>query len=84
MATREVKRSGKDRDGDITRLCGDGDSWSVSKAQAIADIESGDIRYKSGGSVVEVVVDPSVSGGKYLRTRPGGGQANNLDELEDC
>ena len=41
MADRRVTASGKDRDGDITRLCNGGEYWSPrSKANAISDIES--------------------------------------------
>ena len=36
----QVTRSGKDRDGDITSLCGNG--WSHPKAQAVAAIEVDD------------------------------------------
>ncbi len=41
MALRRVTATGKDRDGDITKLCNGGMSWSPrSKASAIDDIES--------------------------------------------
>ena len=40
MAKRYVRRTGKDRNGDITKLCNDGDAWSPRlKADAIYDIE---------------------------------------------
>ncbi len=45
MADRQVKRTGKDRDGDITSLCGD---WgTVAQPVAIREIESGTHSYSS-------------------------------------
>jgi len=82
MAIRQVTATGKDSEGDMTKLCGD--FGSSTKQQAIDDSESGAHEYRSGGSLVEVVHDSSVSGGKYLRTKPNGGTANNLDNLPDC
>ena len=41
MADRRVTATGKDRDGDITSVCDDGQYWSPRyKADAIQDIES--------------------------------------------
>ncbi|MCP4306089.1 MAG: DUF3892 domain-containing protein [bacterium] len=82
MATRQVTATGKNSDGDITKLCGA--FGTRTKLGAISDIEQGVHTYMSGNSVIEVVNDPSVTGGKYLRTRPGGGVSNNLDNLPDC
>ncbi len=79
---RQVRATGKDADGDITRLCGS--FGSRSKQGAISDIESGVHVYAAGNSLIEVVRDSSVSGGKYLRIRPDGGGARGLDALPDC
>lgn len=89
MADRPVRKTGKNNDGDITSLCNDGSSWSpVLKAQAIRDIETKTHTYhvpwQSGRTEIRVVVDPSVSGGKYLRTDRDGTSRNNLDDLPDC
>ena len=84
MADRRVKQTGKDRDGDITRLCGD---WgSVSKSQAIIDIEARTHSYYvqdylSRRADVQVVNGPT---GKYLRTDPNSSCADNLDNLPNC
>ncbi len=87
MADRAVRKTGKNKDGDITRLCNDGDWWSPrSKADAIADIESGAHTYyvpwTSGRTEIRVVND-SVKG-KYLRTDRDNTTRNNLDDLPDC
>jgi hypothetical protein len=84
MATREVKRTGKDDKNDITRLCGDG--WSVTKADAIRQIEGRTYTYevrvpRTGTVDVKVVSGPT---GKYLRTDPDKTRKNNLLELPDC
>ncbi len=48
MADRRVTKTGKDQDGDITKLCG---SWgNRSKASAIYDIQSGTHTYYSKSS----------------------------------
>lgn len=84
MADRRVKRTGKDRDGDITRLCGD---WgSATKSQAIRDIEGRAHKYYVQDSRfrradVHVVNGPT---GKYLRTDPNSSSTDNLDNLPDC
>lgn len=86
MADRAVTRTGKDVDGDITKLCNLGQSWSPrSKQGAISDIESGSHTYyvpwKSGRTEIRVVNGPN---GKYLRTDRDRTSKNNLDDLEDC
>lgn len=88
MADRDVTRSRKDRDGDITALCNPGASWLPrAKAGAIGDIESGLHRYFvpwSNGTrtPVRVVNGPT---GKYLRTDKDDTTKNNLDDdLPDC
>lgn len=87
MAIREVRKTGKDRNGDITKLCDDGQWWSPRlKTDAIRDIESGVHQYyvpwKSGRTRIHVVNDPVK--GKYLRTDRDNTTRNNLDDLPDC
>ena len=89
MSDRAVRKTGKDRNGDITSLCDDGASWSpVGKWDAIRHIENGEHTYHvpwtSGRTEIRVVNDASVSGGKYLRSDRDGTQRNNLDDLPDC
>ena len=86
MADRHVTHTGKDEDGDITKLCNPGQNWSPRPKQgAIADIESRIHTYyvqsSRGRSNIHVVNGPT---GKYLRTDPDGEAGNNLDELPDC
>lgn len=86
MADRPVRKTGKDKDGDITSLCDAGSSWSPrSKIAAINDIESGTHTYhvpwKSGRTEIKVV---NGSNGKYLRTDRDDTSKNNLDDLPDC
>ncbi len=84
MADRRVTRTGKDRDGDITSLCG---GWGgATKATAISDIELARHTYYVQDSYnrradVQVVNGPT---GKYLRTDPNSSCADNLDNLPDC
>lgn len=84
MSDRRVTSTGKDPDGDITRLCG---NWgSAGKAQAISDIE-GWIHtyyvqdYLGRRADVLVVNGPT---GKYLRTDPNSRCSDNLDNLPNC
>lgn len=87
MATeRRVRKTGKDKDGDIISLCNDGASWSPRrKADAIRDIESGLYRYyveeESPRAYVSVVNE---GGNKYLRTTADESSRNNLDNLPNC
>lgn len=86
MSDRAVRNTGKDRDGDITRLCNPGQSWSPrSKADAIRDIESGTHTYyvpwQRGRTEIRVV---NGANGKYLRTDRDNTSKNNLDDLPDC
>ena len=87
MADRQVTRTGKGSDGDITKLCHPGKYWSpVSKAAAIRQIEGNIHNYyvSVDGQRVEItVVDPR-DGDKYLRTDPDETEKNNLLELPDC
>lgn len=87
MADRSVTRTGKDRDGDIMKLCNSGGFWSPrSKWDAIRDIESGTHRYyvpwpDGKHTLIRVVSGPT---GKYLRTDRDSTTRNNLDDLPDC
>ncbi len=86
MADRHVTHSGKDEDGDITKLCNPGQQWSPrTKQGAIADIETRIHTYyvlsSRGRSNIHVVNGTT---GKYLRTDPDGEAGNNLDELPNC
>lgn len=86
MARRRVTHSGKDKDGDITKLCSPGASWSPRmKADAINDIERGEHQYFVLDAFrevdIHVVGDPP---DQYLRTDPDGTKPNNLDNLPDC
>ncbi|MEA3031667.1 MAG: hypothetical protein QOJ53_2404 [Sphingomonadales bacterium] len=84
---RYVNKTGKDEDGDITKLCNSGADWSPrSKAGAIADIDRGDHEYwviwpNEDETRVRVVNGPT---GKYLRTDRDDTTKNNLDDLPDC
>ncbi len=87
MIDREVKRSKKNDDGDITALCNPTEWWSPrQKADAINDIENNTYRYfvDDGTNVISIhVVNDSIKG-KYLRTDPDKTTRNNLDDLPDC
>jgi hypothetical protein len=89
MADRPVRKTRKSADGDITALCNDGSAWSPrGKWDAIRDSESKTHTYhvpwKSGRTEIRVVEDPTVAGGKYLRTDRDSTTKNNLTELPDC
>tara|TARA_R110001606_G_scaffold344742_1_gene493508 strand:+ start:8214 stop:8477 length:264 start_codon:yes stop_codon:yes gene_type:complete len=87
MAKRYVRQTGKDKDGDITRLCNSGHEWAPrSKANAISDIDSGTHEYwvnwtNSPETKIHVV---NGTNGKYLRTDRDNTNQNNLDDLPDC
>lgn len=87
MADRQVTRTGKDGQGDITKLCNPGTAWSPrSKADAIRDIRDrvhtyhvvwpGNVRTE-----IRVVDGPT---GPYLRTDRDNTTKNNLQDLPDC
>lgn len=83
MADWCVTATGKDRDGDITKLCG---PWGkVSKAQAIEHIENGDHTYhvQNGTRRTEIRVITGVIN-RYLRTDADRSSANHLENLPDC
>ncbi|XOV85284.1 MAG: DUF3892 domain-containing protein [bacterium] len=87
MAKRYVRKTGKDSDGDITKLCNDGSAWSPRmKADVIRDIENNTNEYwvpwQSGETKIHVVSDRVK--GKYLRTDRDQTSINNLDDLPDC
>ena len=86
MADRPVRRTGKDKDGDITSLCNTSSDWSPrSKKDAIYDIEKKvhtyHVPWTSGRTEITVVNGAT---GKYLRSVRDGSTGNNLDELPDC
>ncbi|PHR90773.1 MAG: hypothetical protein COA78_34480 [Blastopirellula sp.] len=86
MADRAVRNTGKDRDGDITKLCDPGQPWSPRlKADAIRDIENRihtyHVPWESGRTEIHVVNGPN---GKYLRTDRDTATKNNLDDLPNC
>jgi hypothetical protein len=87
MAKCYVRQTGKDKDGDITRLCNSGQFWSPrSKADAIQDIESGTHEYWVNWANYPETKIRVVTGarGKYLRTDRDQTSKNNLDDLPDC
>jgi uncharacterized protein DUF3892 len=87
MADRAVNQTGKDRDGDITKLCNASEYWSPRvKDDAIRDIETGVHTYyvpwpDRVRTEIRVVNGPK---GKYLRTDKDTTTRNNLDDLPDC
>lgn len=86
MADRAVRKTRKDRDGDITALCDGGVSWSPRlKEDAISDIENHihtyHVPWTDGRTEIRVVQGPD---GKYLRTDRDQTSRNNLDDLPDC
>ncbi len=87
MAKRYVRATGKNSQGDITKLCNLGEYWSPrSKADAISDIETGSHEYwvNWAGSPETKIRVVSGSTGKYLRTDRDTTSRNNLDDLPDC
>jgi hypothetical protein len=87
MAKRYVYKTGKNSQGDITKLCNDGQVWSPrQKADAISDIDNGIHEYwvpwaNSPETKIRVVNGTT---GKYLRTDRDQTSKNNLDDLPDC
>jgi len=81
-----VTHTGKDSDGDITKLCNHGVWGDVSKTVAIQHIENRTHSYYAqqtgtARAEIEVVNGPH---GKYLRTEKDCDPKNNLDNLPDC
>lgn len=86
MARRRIRRTRKDRDGDIIAVCSHGQAWSPrSKREVISDIESNTHSYyvSEAGyeSDVRVYV---VNGVKHIKTGADATSRNNLDNLPDC
>lgn len=86
MADRAVRKTGKNRDGDITSLCDDGAAWSPRyKADAISDITNRIHTYyvpwNDGRTEINVTNGAT---GPYLRTDRDNTTRNNLDDLPDC
>lgn len=88
MTRRQVTHTGKDKDGDITRLCKPGEYWSPrTKKDAIDDIESNQHSYYVrwwDGRETDVHVVKRSDGSKYLRTDRDTTPKNNLDDLPNC
>ena len=95
MADRKVTHTGKDEDGNITKLCNSGQDWkSRSKAGAISDIENGTHTYFVKNGINRYFVKTGInrsdihvvkgSSGKYLRSDPDSSSSNNLDNMPDC
>lgn len=87
MATeRRVRKTGKNREGDITSLCSDGEWWSPrTMSDSIRDIENDAYRYYVEQEAPRVYVKVVSEGGKkYLRTTSDKSSKNNLDNLPDC
>ncbi|MAB00456.1 MAG: hypothetical protein CMN86_19485 [Stappia sp.] len=86
MVDRRVTASGKDDDGDITKLCNSSEYWSPRpKADAIRDIENKTHSYyvdQTGHRTDVHVVNEG--GKKYLRTTADKTSKNNLDNLPNC
>lgn len=86
MADRKVTHTGKDKDGDITKLCNHAVWGDVSRALAIQQIDKKTHSYfvqQPGTSRVEVRV-VTRNGRKHLQTTADSSSANNLDNLPDC
>ncbi len=87
MATRNVYGAGKDKDGDVAKLCNSFADWSPrQKADDIRDIEYALHEYvvnwpDGRRTQIRVVNGPT---GKYLRTDHDTTTRNNLDDLPDC
>ncbi len=75
---RQVKATGKDKDGNITSL--KGAFGEVPLKQAIAEIKAGDARYAVGQSEV-LPVAKSTGRKAHLRSAPDSRAKNNLDNL---
>lgn len=81
--TKEVTKSKKDQDGDITGLCGT--SWSHIKSEAIANIKADSRAYSVSAGGQTTYVRVATRGLKdYLTTNPDSTGRNNLDYLPDC
>ena len=79
----QVTKSAKNRDGDITGLCGYG--WNHTKVTAVANVHRDPHAYyvSVNGRSVYVRVGKR-NGVAYLTTAPDNYSPNNLDSLPDC
>lgn len=86
MADRKITATGKDTDGDITKLCTGGEWWSPRlKADAVRDIETKAHSYYVDRAGYRTDVHVVERGGKkHLRTDADTSSQNNLDNLPDC
>ncbi len=87
MDERRVTQTGKDDDGDITKLCNPGSLWSPRyKDDAIKDIDNKVCEYfvQTGMNKTYVHVVNDSTKGKYLRTTADATSDDNLDNLPDC
>lgn len=87
MDDRRITATGKDRDGDIIRVCNSGAYWSPRNAvDVIRDIDTGLHTYyvRNGAGRSDVHVSSTSAGRRYLRTDPNGACTDNLDTLPDC
>lgn len=87
MADRQVTRSRKDSDGDITAVCNPGQYWSPrAKRDTVDDIERRLHTYfvQQPGSLRADIHVVTIAGRKHLRTAADASTSNNLDNLPDC
>lgn len=63
-----------------------GPGWKWSEAQAIAAIEAKTYEFfvSRGGRTIDVVVQKSAAGNKYLKTKEDGVTPDNLLALPEC
>lgn len=83
MATYQVKRARRDKNGTILALCGDG--WTKSKADLVREIDGKVNRYYVEEQAPRVdVVTFELAGEKHLITIRDKTSKNNLDNLPPC
>lgn len=87
MADRRVTHAHRDAAGDILAVCwaGSGGLMYSTRADVIADIESGTNRYFVEEEAPSVyVLVKSQNGVKYITTEADETSKNNLDNLREC